>query len=138
MYVQMLGMLQSFFGQQPHTNFGQFQGMLSYQQIAFSITLTAATTPVQPSNNSSNKRISSSFNPWDPYIKHEQSTKLFLLLHICIFIFTIGSIVLNRFIKTTAFLNAISSTVCCSHVLIINPNPGSGRGTPMFMNIFLQ
>ena len=103
----MLGMLQSFFAQQPRINFVQFQGMLSYQQIAFPITLTAATTPVQPSNNSSNQGISSSFDPWDPYMKHEQSTKFFLVLQICIFIFTIGSIVLNRFIKTTAFLNAI-------------------------------
>ena len=57
MFVQMLGMVQSFFAQQPRINFGQFQGMLSYQQIAFPITRTAATTPVQPSNNSSNLGI---------------------------------------------------------------------------------
>ena len=70
MYMQMLGMLQSSFAQQPSINFGQFQGMSSQQQIAFPVTQTAATTPVQPSNNSSNQRMSS-FNSWDPYIEHE-------------------------------------------------------------------
>ena len=47
MFVQMLGMVQSFFAQQPRINFGQFQGMLSYQQIAFPITRTAATRTIQ-------------------------------------------------------------------------------------------
>ena len=44
--------------------------MSSQQQIAFPVTPTAATTPVQRSNNSSNQGTSSS-NPQDPYIEHE-------------------------------------------------------------------
>ena len=112
--------------QQPPINFGQFQGMSS-QQIALTVTPTAVNTPVQPSNSLSNQGTSN-FNLWDPYVEHEQSIKPFNLLHDFILIFTTISIVLNRFIKITAFLNAISSIECCSHVLIFNPNPGSVRG----------
>ena len=110
--MQMRGMPQSSFTQQFLINFGQFQSISSQQQVAFSVTPTAATTPVQPSNNSSNQG-KNSFNMRDPYIENEQWTKHFTLLYDCILIFTIGSIVLNRFIKIIAFLNAISSTVCC-------------------------
>ena len=120
--MQMLGMPH----QQPPINFGQFQGMSS-QQIALTVTPTAVNTPVQPSNSLSNQGTSN-FNLWDPYVEHEQSIKPFTLLHDFILIFTTISIVLNRFIKITAFLNAISSIECCSHVLIFNPNPASVRG----------
>ena len=101
--------------------------MSSQQQIALTVTPTAVNTPVQPSNSLSNQGTSN-FNLWDPYVEHEQSIKAFTLLHDFILIFTTISIVLNRFIKITAFLNAISSIECCSHVLIFNPNPGLVRG----------
>ena len=56
-----------------------------------------------------------------------------------VLIFTIGSMVLKLIYKITAFLNAISSTICCSHVLFFNPNPGSGKGgAHMLVDIFLQ
>ena len=122
-YMQMLGMPH----QQPPINFGQFQGMSSQQQIALTVTPTAVNTPVQQSNSLSNQGTSN-FNLWGPYVEHEQSIKAFTLLHDFILIFTTISIVLNRFIKITAFLNAISSIECCSHVLIFNPNPASVRG----------
>ena len=68
--MKVLAMPQNSFAQQSPVNFDPFQGMSSQQQIVFPFTPTAATTPVQPSNNLSNQRTSS-FNPWDLYIEHE-------------------------------------------------------------------
>ena len=42
MYMEILGISQSSFAQQPPVSFGQFQGMSSQQEIAFQFTPTAA------------------------------------------------------------------------------------------------
>ena len=51
-------------------NSHKFWGMLCQRQITFPAMPTAATTPIQSSDNSSNQG-KNSFNPWDPYIDYE-------------------------------------------------------------------
>ena len=51
-------------------NSHKFWGMFCQRQITFPATPTAATTPIQSSDNSSNQG-KNSFNPWDPYIDYE-------------------------------------------------------------------
>ena len=51
-------------------NSHKFWGMLCQRQIKFPAMPTAATTPIQSSDNSSNQG-KNSFNPWDPYIDYE-------------------------------------------------------------------
>ena len=51
-------------------NSHKFWGMFCQRQITFPAMPTAATTPIQSSDNSSNQG-KNSFNPWDPYIDYE-------------------------------------------------------------------